>query len=135
MVGCRQLRMHALFPDDDLRARLNQLATREQEVSEARRALHVEIDSLRGELVRRLRERDVPVIPGEDFSGPESLGVREPRNPHPVQALTGSPCHTQKVPIPTNALECDTRRRQSIRSDSEVLLWPGAGPEQKPGAP
>lgn len=75
--------------DDDLRARLNQLATREQEVSEARRALHVEIDSLRGELVRRLRERDVPVIPGEDFSGPESLGVREPRNPHPVTGADG----------------------------------------------
>jgi hypothetical protein len=29
------------------------------------------------------------VISGEDFSDPDSLGVREPRNPHPMTGADG----------------------------------------------
>lgn len=75
--------------DDDLRSRLRELTTREEHVSDARRLLHVEIDALRGELVRRLRERDVELISGDDVTGPDSLGVREPRNPSPTHGSDG----------------------------------------------
>ena len=50
----------------ELKLLLKQLITMEQEVSGTRRALHAQIDALRGELVNRLRDEGVNVIFGPD---------------------------------------------------------------------
>jgi hypothetical protein len=75
------------FPDphslarDELASLLRELTSREQAVSEERRALHAQIDALRREFVDRLREEGHVVISGSDLLDPGSAGVREPRSP------------------------------------------------------
>jgi hypothetical protein len=71
------------FPDphslaqDELASLLNELTSREQAVSEERRALHAQIDALRREFVDRLREQGHVVISGSDLLEPGSAGVRD----------------------------------------------------------
>ncbi|MGZ6616352.1 MAG: IS110 family transposase [Solirubrobacteraceae bacterium] len=61
------------FPDphsltrDELTSLLKELASREQAVSDERRTLHAQIDSLRQELVACLRDEGNTVISGSDF--------------------------------------------------------------------
>jgi hypothetical protein len=61
------------FPDphsltrDELTTLLNELTTREQAVSDERQTLHAQIDSLRQELVARLRDEGNTVITGSDI--------------------------------------------------------------------
>lgn len=45
------------YTDDELHAMTDRLAAEEREISKRRRLLHGEIDILRAELVRRLREK------------------------------------------------------------------------------
>jgi hypothetical protein len=83
------------FPDphslaaEELKSRIKELISREQEVSDTRRVLHAQIDALRGELVDRLREEGNDIISGSDILGPGATGVREPRNPRPQQGSDG----------------------------------------------
>lgn len=93
------------FPDPRSLARgeqtvlLRELTTREQAVSDERRALHAQIDALRQELVNRLREEGEVVISGSDFFDPGSAGVREPRSPRPQ---TGADRIALPQPAPDN---------------------------------
>jgi hypothetical protein len=83
------------FPDPgslaphELKALLGDLTGRESDVSETRRLLHAQIDALRRELVDRMREEGQDVISGADIEGPESTGVREPRDPRPQRGSDG----------------------------------------------
>jgi hypothetical protein len=45
------------YSDDELRALADSLSAEEREISKRRRILHGEIDILRAEIVRRLREK------------------------------------------------------------------------------
>jgi hypothetical protein len=74
---------------EELKSVLKQRISREQEVSNARKVLHAEIDALRQELVRRLREEGNDVILGPDILGPGWAGVREPRRPGPQRGSDG----------------------------------------------
>jgi hypothetical protein len=51
---------------DQISARLNELISREQEISDVRRGLHAEIDALRQELVDRLRREGGTIIAGDE---------------------------------------------------------------------
>ncbi len=51
---------------DQITARLDELTRREEQISEARRALHGEIDALRRELVERLRREGGTIIAGDE---------------------------------------------------------------------
>lgn len=83
------------FPDphslarDELTYRLQELTSREELVSDARRGLHTQIEALRRELVDRLRDEGNVVISGSDFLDPGSAGVREPRNTSPQNSSDG----------------------------------------------
>lgn len=75
---------------EELKLRIEQLVSREQEVSDTRRVLHGQIDALRRELVERLRdEGTTPVIVDDDALGPGAAGVREPRTPRPPRGFDG----------------------------------------------
>ncbi len=74
---------------EELKLLIQELISREQEVSDTRQALHAQIDALRGELVDRLRKEGTDVIFGPDTLGPETSGVREPRTPRPHQGADG----------------------------------------------
>ena len=71
---------------EELKLLIQELISREQEVSDTRQALHAQIDALRGELVDRLRDEGKDVIFGPDTLGP---GVREPIPPRPHQGADG----------------------------------------------
>jgi hypothetical protein len=51
---------------DQITTRLNELTREEQQISQARRGLHNEIDALRRELVDRLRREGKTIIAGEE---------------------------------------------------------------------
>jgi hypothetical protein len=74
---------------EELKLRIRELISREQEVSDARHALHAQIDALRGELVDRLRDEGAHVIFGPDALGPGTSGVREPITPRPHRGADG----------------------------------------------
>jgi hypothetical protein len=74
---------------EELKSLINELIRKDQEVSDTRRVLHAQIDSLRRELVDRLREEGHDIIFGPDILGPESAGVREPRTPRPQPGSDG----------------------------------------------
>ena len=88
-------RVAASIPDpgsleqEEIKSLIRQLVDREQVVSEERRLLHAQIDSLRKELVDRLRRDGDVVISGADFLDPGSAGVREPRRPSPQSGSDG----------------------------------------------
>lgn len=75
---------------EELKLRLKELISREQEVSNTRRALHAQIDTLRRELVDRLRNEGKDVIFGPDTLGPGTSGVREPLTPRPQRGSEGA---------------------------------------------
>jgi hypothetical protein len=68
---------------DELSSILKGLTQREQRISKERRSLHVQIDSLRSELVKRLRDEGQTAISGSDLDEPDPTGAREPRKPRP----------------------------------------------------
>lgn len=74
---------------DELKLRIQEVIRREQEVSDTRKALHAQIDALRGELVARLRNEGEDVVFGPDTLGPGTSGVREPITPRPHQGADG----------------------------------------------
>jgi hypothetical protein len=74
---------------EELKLLIQELISREQEVSDTRQALHAQIDALRGELVDRLRNEGKDVIFGPDTLGPGTSGVREPITPRPHQGADG----------------------------------------------
>jgi hypothetical protein len=88
-------RVAASIPDprslaqEQIKSLIGQLVDREQIVSEERRLLHAQIDSLRKELVDRLRRDGDVVISGADFLDSGSAGVREPRRPSPQSGSDG----------------------------------------------
>jgi hypothetical protein len=51
---------------DQITTRLDELTRREQQISQARRELHGEIDALRRELVDRLRREGGTIIAGDE---------------------------------------------------------------------
>ena len=51
---------------DQITTRLDELISREQQISEVRRGLHDEIDALRRELVDRLRREGATIIAGDE---------------------------------------------------------------------
>ncbi len=74
---------------EELTLLIQELISREQEVSDTRQALHAQIDALRGVLVDRLRKGGKDVIFGPDTLGPGPSGVREPITPRPHQGADG----------------------------------------------
>lgn len=74
---------------EELKLLIQELISREQEVSDTRQGLHAQIDALRGELVDRLRNEGKDVIFGPDTLGPGTSGVREPITPRPHQGADG----------------------------------------------
>ncbi|MFZ1993279.1 MAG: hypothetical protein WAU75_04155 [Solirubrobacteraceae bacterium] len=74
---------------EELKLLIQQLISREQEVSDTGQALRAQIDTLRGELVDRLRNEGTDVIFGPDTLGPGTSGVREPITPRPHQGADG----------------------------------------------
>ncbi len=82
---------------DELSSILKELTLREQRISKERRSLHVEIDSLRAELVKRLRDEGQTVIAGSDPDEPDPACAREPRKPRP-----GLDSDSIAIPEPTS---------------------------------
>ena len=74
---------------EELKLLIQELISREQEVSDTRQALHAQIDALRGELIDRLRNEGKDVISGPETFGPGTSGVREPITPRPHQGADG----------------------------------------------
>jgi hypothetical protein len=72
---------------EELTVSLKELTERERAVSDERRDLQARIDTLRSELVNRLRDEGKTVISGTDFLDPGPAGVREPRRPTPHSGL------------------------------------------------
>jgi uncharacterized membrane protein YccC len=56
---------------EELKRLIQELVSREQQISDTREALRAQIDALRGELVARLRDEGKDVIFGPDTLGPE----------------------------------------------------------------
>jgi hypothetical protein len=79
----------SLVPEE-LKLLINQLVSREQEVSNTRHVLHAQIDALRRAVVDRLRDEGSTVIFGPDTLGPGTAGVREPRTPRPQRGSDGA---------------------------------------------
>jgi hypothetical protein len=97
---------------EELKSLIGELVTREQDVSNTRRTLHVQIDALRRELVDRLRSESEgeEIIFGPDILGPGAAGVREPRTPQPQQGADGV-----ALPEPSeSAPDRDAPRRQDL---------------------
>ena len=69
--------------DEELKQLKDDLEAQEQKLSYQRRLLHGQIDILRAEIVARLQRAG-----GQ--SGPDTLGVREPRRPRPSQGSAGA---------------------------------------------
>lgn len=74
---------------EELKVLIQELISREQEVSDTRQALHAQIAALRGVLIDRLRNEGKDVIFGPDTLGPGTSGVREPITPRPHQGADG----------------------------------------------
>ena len=68
----------SLVPEE-LKLLINQLVSREQEVSNTRHVLHAQIDALRRAVVDRLRDEGSTVIFGPDTLGPGTADVRVER--------------------------------------------------------
>jgi hypothetical protein len=104
------------FPDprslasEELKLLLKQLISREQEVSKTRQVLHTQIDSLRRELVDRLRDEGGTIIFGPDTLGPGPSGVREPRTPRPQRGSDG-------VALPEPPIDSDAEPNPSAPQD------------------
>lgn len=82
-------RIRAHSPAEELKLLIQELISREQEVSGTRQTRHAQINALRGDLVDRLRNESTDVIFGPDTLGPGTSGVREPITPRPHHGADG----------------------------------------------